>query len=62
MFLILSNQTYAGGFKIDPIKGEIIEYLYGSPSKINTVSGITEHKGKIYLCSLVNNVIAVINS
>lgn len=24
LFLILSNQTHAGGLKIDPIKGEIV--------------------------------------
>ena len=60
MILMFCKLSYAGGVRIDPSKKEIVEYFYGKPEKMNFVTGITEHKGKIYLSSLLEPCVAVL--
>lgn len=58
--LFFQNLNYAGGVKIDTKKNEVMEYFYGKPDRTSFVTGITEHKGKIYMSSLQNPCIAVV--
>lgn len=41
MFLALANMKYAGGIRVNPHTGEIVEYFFGDSSKINCISGMT---------------------
>lgn len=52
---------YAGGIKVNPQNGEIIEYFFGKGDKINCISGINERDGKLYLSSLGQDRIALVN-
>ena len=61
LFLLLANKTKVGGIKIDPENGEILDYFYGKPERIDYITGITEHKGKLYLSSLTSRCIAVVD-
>ena len=61
LFLFLANKTKVGGVKIDPATGEIVEYFYGQPDRIDFITGITEHQGKLYLSSIKNRCIAVVD-
>ena len=61
LFFSLANVSYSGGMKIDPIKGEVVDYFYGkSDDKINFITGISEHDGKLYLSSIANTYIYVV--
>lgn len=39
-FLALANMKYAGGIKINPATGEIVDYLFGKSDNIDCISGI----------------------
>lgn len=60
-FLALANMKYAGGIKINPETGEIVEYLFGKADNIDCISGINEKDGKVYLSSLAKNKIAIVD-
>lgn len=56
------NPKRAGGIKIDTKTGEIIEYMFGAPTKINFVTTIIEKNGKTYFSSLRSPTILVLDS
>lgn len=60
LILLFSKRTYAGGVRIDPNSKEIVDYFYGKPEEMNFVTAITEHKGKVYLSSLLEPCIGII--
>lgn len=43
LFILVTNRSLSGGIKIDPIKGEIIDYMYGKSDKTDFITGITEY-------------------
>lgn len=53
--------SYVGGIKVDPRTGKIVDYLFGKPERIQFVTGIVQRNGKVYLASLKENVIAVVD-
>ncbi len=60
-FLVLANMKYAGGIKVDPKSGEIVDYFFGDSHKIDCISGMNEANGKLYLSSLSKNKIAIVD-
>ena len=56
------NPKRAGGIKIDTKTGEIIEYMFGAPTKISFVTTIIEKNGKTYFSSLRSPTILVLDS
>lgn len=58
---MVANMKYAGGIKVNRKTGEIIDYFYGLGSQIHCISGINENNGKLYLSSLAENRIAVVD-
>lgn len=52
----------AGGIKIDTKTGEIIEYLFGGPTKTHFVTTVLEKNGKTYFSSLRSHTILVLNN
>lgn len=61
MFLKFANLAYAGGIKIDPSTGKIVDYLFGKGDKINFVTSVVEKNNRVYMSSLKHNRIAVID-
>ena len=51
----------AGGLRVDPQTGEIKEYIFGAPTKLNSVSTINERNGKLYFSSLFYPTILVLD-
>lgn len=40
MFLALANMKYAGGIKVNPQTGQVVDYFFGNGDRINCISGI----------------------
>lgn len=40
MFLALANMKYAGGIKVNPQTGQVVDYFFGDGDRINCISGI----------------------
>lgn len=59
--ILMFAQKRAGGVRIDPKTGEIIEYLFGAPTKTFLVTTILEKNSKIYFSSLKKATILVLD-
>lgn len=53
--------SFSGGIKVDPRTGKVLDYLFGKPDHIQFVTGMLEKNNKVYLASLKENVIAVVD-
>lgn len=51
----------AGGVRIDTKTGQIIEYLFGAPTKTYFVTTVLEKNNKIYFSSLKSPTILVLD-
>jgi hypothetical protein len=51
----------AGGIRIDTKTGQIIEYLFGAPTKTFFVTTLLEKNNKLYFASLKSPTILVID-
>lgn len=56
------NPKRAGGIKIDTKTGQIVEYMFGAPTKTAYVTTILEKNGKTYFASLKSPTIVVLDS
>lgn len=61
MFLAIANMKYAGGIKVNPKTGAVVDYFFGSSDHIDCISGINQNRGRLYLSSLARNKIAVVD-
>ena len=53
--------NFSGGLKVDPRTGKVIDYFFGKPDRIQFVTGMLERNKKVYLASLKENLIAVVD-
>ena len=56
-----ANLSFSGGLKVDPRTGKVVDYFFGKPDRIQFVTGMMERNKKVYLASLKENVIAVVD-
>lgn len=61
LFLYVANLSYAGGLKVNPKTGKVVDYLFGKNNNFDFVTGVTERHKKVYLASLKHNKIAVVD-
>ena len=51
----------AGGIRVHPETGKIIEYLFGAPTRSSTFSSLHEKNGKLYFASVVRPSVLIVD-
>ena len=60
-FFFAMTTKIAGGIRVNPETGEIIEYLFGAPTRSSTFSSLHEKDGKLYFASVARPSVLIID-
>lgn len=60
--MLVSDMSMGGVIKVDPQSGKIAECIMGDGKVINFVTGAVQHKDKIYMVSLGQDKVVIVDA